>query len=143
MSDANFQAGLELFFGSKCKPKKVEEVDMAGKLEAVGLAQFFHVDLWPAAAAVRELATLMKSRTGFIYTDLRKFLPNCCDTHVAVMVETDEHGNEAVAVKECAKGGKRLCLATWLVAWERFSLAVAMLKVMDFGVALRYKQVYV
>ena len=67
MSDANFQAGLELFFGTKCKTKKVEEVDMQGKLEAAGLLPFFHVDLWPASAAVRELATHMKTRTGFIH----------------------------------------------------------------------------
>ena len=56
---------------------KIEEVDMQGKLEAAGLLPFFHVDLWPASAAVRELATHMKTRTGFIYADLRKCVV-CC-----------------------------------------------------------------
>jgi hypothetical protein len=77
MSDINLQAGLEQFFGSKCKAKKIEEVDMQGKLAAAGLLPFFHVDLWPASAAVRELATQMKTRTGFIYADLRKCVV-CC-----------------------------------------------------------------
>ncbi len=77
MSEFTFQAGLELFFGAKCKAKKLEDVDMKGKLEEAGLLQFFHVNLWSATAAVRELATQMKSRTGFIYADLRKCVA-CC-----------------------------------------------------------------
>ena len=72
ISDFNFQAGLELFFGTKCKTKKIEDVDMKSRLEEAGLLQFHHVDLWPASAAVRELATQMKSRVGFVYADLRK-----------------------------------------------------------------------
>ena len=70
-----------------------------------------------------------------------RFLPNCCDTYVAVVVEADDCGNEVLAVKEGAKSGKRLCLATWLAGWDRFALAVAMLKLLDYGVAMRYKQV--
>ena len=72
VSDLSFQAGLEMFFGSKCKAKKIEDVDMKSRLEEAGLLQFHHVDLWPASAAVRELATQMKSRVGFVYADLRK-----------------------------------------------------------------------
>lgn len=70
-----------------------------------------------------------------------RFLPNCCETYVAVVVEADDCGNEVLAVKEGAKSGKRLCLATWLAGWDRFALAVAMLKLLDYGVAMRYKQV--
>ena len=77
MSHAKLSAGLEKFFGEKCKAKKLEDVDMKGKLEEIGLLPFFHVDLWPAAAAVRELATQMKTRTGFIYAELRKCVV-CC-----------------------------------------------------------------
>ena len=72
VSDLSFQAGLEMFFGAKCKAKKIEDVDMKSRLEEAGLLQFHHVDLWPASAAVRELATQMKSRVGFVYADLRK-----------------------------------------------------------------------
>ena len=74
MSDCNFQASLEAFFGGKCKPKKIEDVDMKGKLEAAGLLQLFDVELWPSSAAVRELATQMKTRTGLVYSDLRKWV---------------------------------------------------------------------
>ena len=72
LSDFNLQAGLEMFFGAKCKTKKIEDVDMKGRLDEVGLLQFHHVDLWPSSAAVRELATQMKSRVGFVYADLKK-----------------------------------------------------------------------
>ena len=73
---------------------------------------------------------------------LHKFLPNCCDANVAVMIETDDSGNEVLAVKDGSKNSKRLCLATWFAAWDRFALAAAMLKLLDHGVAMRYKQVH-
>ena len=72
MTNLDLHANLDRYFGGKAKCKKVEEVDMEGMLEAAGLLKLFHVDLWPGSAAVRELATKLKLRTGFIYSDLRK-----------------------------------------------------------------------
>ena len=74
MSDFNFQASLEAFFGGKCKPKKIEEVDMQRKLEAAGLLQLFGVELWPSSAAVRDLATQMKTRTGSSFLESQRRL---------------------------------------------------------------------
>ena len=160
MSDAKLSAGLEKFFGEKCKAKKLEDIDMKGKLEEIGLLPFFHVDVWPAAAAVRELATQMKTRTGFINAELRKcvvvvvgwivfwlfvwlarFLPNCCGMHVAVVIELDDGGNEVLVTKDGARSKCKLSLATWLIGWDCLALALAMLKLLDFGIAMRYKQV--
>ena len=70
--DRDLQAFFERTIGAKAKCKKVEEVDMPGALEAAGLLKLFHVDLWPGSAAVRELATQLKSRTGLIHSDLHK-----------------------------------------------------------------------
>ena len=70
--DRDLQAFFDRTYGGKAKCKKVEEVDMPGTLEAAGLLKLFHVDLWPGSAAVRELTTQLKSRTGFIYADLHK-----------------------------------------------------------------------
>ena len=69
-----------------------------------------------------------------------RFLPSCCDTFVAVVVEVDDSGNEIVVVKDNNKGGRKLSLATWQVAWDRYALAIDMVKMLEFGVAMRYKQ---
>ena len=58
------------------------------------------------------------------------------------MIETDDSGIDVLAVKDGAKTSKRLCLATWFAAWDRFALAAAMLKLLEYGVAMRYKQVH-
>ena len=71
-----------------------------------------------------------------------KFLPSCCDTFVIVVVEVDESGNEIVVVKDNKKGGRKLSLATWQVAWDRYALAIDIVKMLEFGVAMRYKQAW-
>ena len=133
---------LGRYFGNKGKSKKIEEVDMKGMLEKAGLYQLFHDDLWPASAAVRELATVIKTKTGFVFSDLRKFLPNCCDNFVAVAMDVDETGNEIVVVRDNIKGGRgRLSLAMWQAAWDRYALALTMVGMLPFHYAVRYKQV--
>ena len=107
-------------------------------------APIFHDDLWPASAAVRELATVCKTKNGFVFSDLRKFLPNCCDNFVAVVMDVDKTGNEIVVVRDNIKslpGRGRLSLAMWQAAWDRYALALTMVGRLPFHYAVRYKQV--
>ena len=127
---------LESFFSGKLQ-KKLVELDMAQAMKEAGLADLFHVDLWPASTAVRELATQLKNKR-FAYSDLKKFLPPSCETFIQVFDPAVDP--EAAAARQ-AKGGKALDLATWLMAWERFALAAAMVKMIDFSDAMRYKLV--
>jgi len=127
---------LETFFSGKLQ-KKLVELDMAQAMKEAGLADLFHDDLWPASTAVRELATQLKTKR-FAYSDLKKFLPPSCETFIQVFDPAVDP--EAAAAKQ-AKGGKALDLATWLMAWERFALAAAMVKMIDFSDAMRYKLV--
>ena len=59
---------------------------------------------------------------------------------MAVKIEIDDAGNETVAVREDKQGYKKLSLAAWLAAWDRYALALAILGVLDFDHAMRYKQ---
>ena len=70
-NDTSLLAEMDKYFGGK--KKKVEAIDMSDKLEKAGLKPYFHVDLWPSAAAVRELATQRRNKDGFVYSDLRKY----------------------------------------------------------------------
>ena len=70
LNDVDLQKGLDSYFGGK--KKKVEDVDMGARLEQACLSQHFCHEIWPASAAVRELATQLKSRSGFVFSDLRK-----------------------------------------------------------------------
>ena len=72
-----------------------------------------------------------------------RFLPNCCGMHVSVVIETDDGGNEVLATKEGSKNRSKLNLATWLIGWDRLALALAMLKMLDYGIAMKYKQVLI
>ena len=68
---------LEIF-GSKSW--KLEAVNMAGRLEELGLDLFFGSSSWPDIAPVRELATKVRSLSGegfanpFVYVDLKKYV---------------------------------------------------------------------
>ena len=62
--------------------------------------------------------------------------------HVAVVIEADDCGNEVLATKDGAKSKNKFSLAPWLIGWDRLALALAMLKLLDFSIALRYKQVH-
>ena len=70
-----------------------------------------------------------------------RFLPSCCGGHVSVVIETDDMGNEVLATKEGMRNKSKLSLATWLIGWDRLALALAMLKLLEYGIAMRYKQV--
>ena len=65
-------------FGSKSR--RLEKVNMAGRLEELGLDMFFGSSSWPDIAPVRELATKVRSLSGegfanpFVYVDLKKYV---------------------------------------------------------------------
>jgi len=63
--------------------------------------------------------------------------------HVSVIIEADDGGNEVLATKEGVRNKSKLSLATWLIGWDRLALALAMLKLLDFAIAMKYKQVHV
>ena len=70
-----------------------------------------------------------------------RFLPTCCDIAVTVKIDTDDAGNEFAVSKENKKSWKNLSLAAWMAAWDRYALAMAMIDMLGFNVAMRYKQV--
>jgi hypothetical protein len=165
---AGLPESLAKFFAEgKSSKKKFIEVDMTAAMEEARLSAHFHVDVWPSSAAVRELATQLKSnKATFIYSDLRncvaldcllccacacavmhvRFLPAFCDTFVPVSDdehEVDRFGariHSAVVEKGGRANGRKLDLASWQMAWDRFALAAAMVKMLDFSIAARYKQ---
>ena len=61
------------------KTKKLERVNLAARLEELGLDQFFDSESWPDATPLRELCTKIKNLTGegfanpFVFADLRKY----------------------------------------------------------------------
>jgi len=63
------------FFG---KPKRLERVNVALRMEELGLDQFFESECWPDAAPLRELLTKVKNLTGdgfsnpFVFAELKK-----------------------------------------------------------------------
>ena len=63
------------FFG---KPKRLERVNLAARIEELGLDVFFDSESWPDAAPLRELCTKVKNLTGegfsnpFVFAELRK-----------------------------------------------------------------------
>ena len=63
------QQGLEQFFMGR--QTKLAKIDMAAAMKEAKLQDLFHVELWPACTAVRELATQIKTKS-FVYSDLKK-----------------------------------------------------------------------
>ena len=67
--------GLFKFLG---KPKPLVRVNLAARMEELGLDAWFSSESWPEVAAVRELSTKVKSLVGdgfsnpFVYADMRK-----------------------------------------------------------------------
>ena len=63
------------FFG---KPKRLERVNVAQRVEELGLDHFFDSDSWPDAAPLRELCTKVKNQQGegfsnpFVFAELKK-----------------------------------------------------------------------
>ena len=73
MTQAQFismqQQGLEQYFAGK--QNKFVKLDMVEAMREAKLDELFHVDLWPASTAVRELATQRKTKS-FVFSDLKK-----------------------------------------------------------------------
>lgn len=69
MCDETLQATLLQLLGPA--KKKYEEVDMVASMKEAQLYDLFDVNQWPSSAAVRELATQLKSKR-FVCSDLRK-----------------------------------------------------------------------
>ena len=63
------QQGLEQYFAGK--QNKFVKLDMVEAMKEAKLDELFHVDLWPASTAVRELATQRKTKS-FVFSDLKK-----------------------------------------------------------------------
>ena len=60
------------------KPKRLERVNLAVRIEELGLDAFFDSESWPDAAPLRELCTQVKNLTGegfsnpFVFAELKK-----------------------------------------------------------------------
>ena len=59
---------------------------------------------------------------------------------MAVKIDVDDAGNETVAVREAKQSHRKLNIAAWLAAWDRYALALTIVGVLDFNHAMRYKQ---
>ena len=60
------------------KPRKLERVNVAARMQELGLDQMFNPESWPAAPPLRELCTKVKNLTGegfsnpFVFAELHK-----------------------------------------------------------------------
>ena len=84
-----------------------------------------------------------------------RFLPPCCPEHIKVKFDSTENDSlddlkqalatgfnrteQAKAEKLEKAASRRLDLASWLVAWERFSLAAAALGMLPLSVCNLHK----
>ena len=61
------------------KPKGLERVNLAARLEELGLDQLFDSDSWPDAMPLRELCTKVKNLAGegfanpFVFAELKTY----------------------------------------------------------------------
>ena len=74
----------------------------------------------------------------FLMADLKKFLPPFCPEHVAVTLEASVDSGGAARPKELAR---KLEFPSWLVAWDRYSLAATILDQMTFSQTVLHKHV--
>ena len=104
-------------------------------------------------AAVREMATKIKavrrvyafgvdneSWMPFVYVDLKKFLPPCFPQHAVVKLEEvglthpwlsgGAQAGGAQKVAETKASTRRLELAAWMAAWDRYTIAAVALNQM-------------
>lgn len=127
------------------KPKGLERVNVAIRLEELGLDGFFESESWPDATPLRELSTKIKNLTGegfaypFVFAELKKyvcdcllyipcppglslgrFLPSTCPEHWPVLLDQDG----AVRETGVKKDQRRLEFSAWLLAWDRYALGV-------------------
>ena len=138
---------MEARFGAPPKTKFVE-VDMDELMKKAKIRDLFHVETWPSKEAVVELATQMK-KCKFVASDLRKFLASFCTEWLPVALDenrpqwTPNLKSERLDEQQRSKTKKHklLDLACWLMAWDRWALAAAMLDMLPLDVSMRYKQV--
>ena len=71
---------------------------------------------------------------------MRKYKQLEDDSKVA-RICVPRHTTKNYAPKENKKSWKNLSLAAWMAAWDRYALAMAMIDMLEFNVAMRYKQV--
>ncbi len=163
--DSKLQSALMAVLG-KAK-KEMVPVDLSSMLRQQGLDLYFPTEAWPPTAAVRELATKIKtlekgggSANPYVYCDLKKcvfpcmwcrlvlcvrcscrFLPPFCPEHLPVVLSLeDEKGADDKETKKKAST-RRLEVAAWMLAWDRYSLGAAALEQMSFYTAMRHKTV--
>ena len=144
ISDERLQQAFLKAFG-KDQPK-VEPVEVAKKLQELGLDSHVPSDLWPPMNAVRELNHKLKTmkKAGFasvfIEVELRKFLPAYFPEHFLVVLDLEE-AREMEAVMKKSKGKRLLDPATWQVAWDRYAIAAAVLGQLSYAGASYHKSV--
>ena len=146
-------------------PKEFVHVDMQEKMLALGLKDHFPSSAYPPPNAVREVATKLRKlkRSGldnpFVAVDLRKyaarqifclagcraallcicrFLPPYCTEHIIVKLPD---GDDTTTRKkpDAKKGDAELSLASWLLAWDGYGLAAAMLEQLTFESTVAHK----
>ena len=131
---------MESRFGVPAK-KKIVEVDLGDLMQKAKLRDLCHQDTWPTKTAVSELATQLQ-KCKFVASDLRKFLASFCKACLPVVLDDDLAAPSLV--KEAlakAKTSKLLDFASWLIAWDRFAIAAAILEMIPYAVSMRYKLV--
>ncbi len=83
---------------------------------------FFSEEAWPPAAAVRDLATKLKTARDkghpnpWIAVDLKLFLPTFSPDFTPVLEEGSEGGDK----KKKRDSGHRLEIGSWQMAWDRW-----------------------
>ncbi len=146
MSDDALQAAFLKMMG-KAAPVKWETVDMAKRQRELRLDTHFPVELWPSSAATRKLATKFKTASRgdpsfnpCVWCDLKEFLPPCFPEHQVVHLEERADGTaDNRDSGKTAQQSRRLEVAAWMAAWDRFALAATVIGFMSFDVAMMHK----
>ena len=132
------------FFG-QANPKKLQPVNLAARMEDLGLDVWFGSELWPEAAPCRELLTKVRSCAGegfsnpYVYADLKKcaceqcsishtvlmmfvvhdrFLPVACTEFCPVLLDDDG----CVRESGWKKDNRKLDFSMWQLAFDRLAL---------------------
>eukprot|EP00973_Karenia_brevis_P027297 3763641-Karenia_brevis.AAC.1 len=135
-------------------------VDVSGKLESMGLGKWIPDEAWPPSQAVNQLAGKLKALTNkgqdkpFVFVDLKKFLPAFCPDYKVVCTEDDSantglgkltrlldgDAKEETQAKDKKKDLK-LSLPFWMLAWDSYAIAAAILGQLTYSAAVKHKLV--
>ena len=129
----------------QANPKKLQPVNLAARIEELGLDVWFGSELWPEAAPCRELLTKVRSFAGegftnpYVYADLKKcaceqcninntvlmmfvvhgrFLPVACTEFCPVLLDDDGCVREGGTKKD----NRKLDFSMWQLAFDRLAL---------------------